>query len=43
MKPLHELRSLMERQGFKAKLDILAMTTRDSDLRDLAEEVLKTL
>ena len=43
MKPLHELRSLMEQQGFKAKLDILAMTTRNSDLRDLAEEVLKTL
>jgi hypothetical protein len=43
MKPLCETRSLMERQGFKAKLDILAMTTRDSDVRDAAEEILKTL
>ncbi len=43
MRPLYETRSLMERQGFKAKLDILAMTTRNSDLRDVAEETLKTL
>jgi hypothetical protein len=33
----------MEKQGFKAKVDILAMTTRDNDLRDFAEEMLKTL
>ncbi len=43
MKPLYGSRSPMEQQGFRAKLDILAMTTRDSDLRDLAEETLKTL
>jgi hypothetical protein len=43
MKPLCALRSLTEQQGFKARLDILAMTTRNGDLRDLAEEVLKTL
>ncbi len=43
MRPLYETRSLMEQQGFKAKLDILAMTTRNSDLRDVAEETLKTL
>ena len=43
MKPLYEGRSLMEQQGFKAKLDILAMTTRNSDLRDAAEEILKAL
>ena len=43
MRPQYETRSLIERQGFKAKLDILAMTTRDGDLRDLAEETLKSL
>ena len=43
MKPLYETRSLMEQQGFKAKLDILAMTTRNSDLREVAEETLKML
>src|SRR4030066_1115828 len=43
MKPFYESRTPMEQQGYKAKLDILAMTTRDSDLRDLAEETMKTL
>ncbi len=43
MKPLYETRSPMEKQGFKAKLDILAMTTTHSDLRDTAEEMLKSL
>ena len=43
MKPFYESRSPMEQQGFKAKLDILAMTTRNSDLRDVAEEMLKAL
>ena len=43
MRPQYERRSLMEQQGFKAKLDILAMTTRNGDLRDLAEETLKSL
>ncbi|MDI7260675.1 MAG: hypothetical protein QME90_12225 [Thermodesulfobacteriota bacterium] len=43
MKVLYEARTPMEKQGFKAKLDILAMTTSDSDLRDAAEEMLKTL
>lgn len=43
MKPLYEGRSSMEKQGFKAKLDILAMTANHSDLRDVAEEMLKTL
>jgi len=33
----------IEKQGFKAKVDILAMTASDSDLRDFAEEMLKTL
>jgi hypothetical protein len=43
MKNLYEARTPMEKQGFKAKVDILAMTARDSDLRDFAEEMLKTL
>ena len=43
MKALYETRSPMERQGFKAKLDIITMTSRDSDVRDCAEEILKTL
>jgi hypothetical protein len=43
MKAMYEARSPMEKQGFKAKVDILAMTTRDSDLREMAEETLKTL
>jgi len=43
MKNLYEARTPMEKQGFKAKVDILAMTARDRDLRDFAEEMLKTL
>jgi hypothetical protein len=43
MKELYEARSPIEKQGFKAKVDILAMTASDSDLRDFAEEMLKTL
>lgn len=43
MKPLYEGRSTVEKQGFKAKLDILAMTANHRDLRDVAEEMLKTL
>ena len=43
MKDLYEARSPIEKQGFKAKVDILAMTSSDSDLRDFAEEMLKTL
>jgi hypothetical protein len=43
MKSLYESRSPMEKQGFKAKLDILAMTTINSDLRDFAEEMRKSL
>jgi hypothetical protein len=43
MKPLYESRTPMERQGFRARLDILSMTTSDSDLRVIAEETLKTL
>jgi hypothetical protein len=43
MKDLYETRNPIEKQGFKAKVDILAMTASDSDLRDFAEEMLKTL
>jgi hypothetical protein len=43
MKSLYETRTPMEKQGFKAKVDILAMTSSNSDLRDFAEEMLKTL
>ncbi len=43
MKDLYEKRTTMEKQGFKAKVDILAMTARDRDLRDFAEDMLKTL
>jgi hypothetical protein len=43
MKGLYETRNLIEKQGFKAKVDILAMTASDSDLRDFAEEMLKAL
>ncbi len=43
MKNLYEARTPMEKQGFKAKVDILAMTARDRDLRDFAEEMLQGL
>ena len=43
MKDLCESRTSVEKQGFKAKVDILAMTAQDGDLRDFAEELLKTL
>jgi hypothetical protein len=43
MKDLYEVRNPIEKQGFKAKVDILAMTASDGDLRDFAEEMLKTL
>lgn len=43
MKSLYENRTPMEKQGFKAKVDILAMTAQNGDLRDLTEEMLKTL
>ena len=43
MKNLYEARTPAEQRGFKAKVDIFAMTATDSDLRDLAEEILGTL
>ena len=43
MGALYRTRMPVEQQGFKAKVDILAMTASDSDLRDAAEEILRTL
>jgi hypothetical protein len=43
MRSLYESRTPVEKQGFKAKVDILAMTAQDGDLRDFAEEILKAL
>jgi hypothetical protein len=43
MEKIFETRSPVEKRGFKAKLDILAMTTTNSDLRDAAEELIKLL
>ena len=43
LKNLYESRSPMEKQGFKARVDIMAMTASDRDLRDLADEMIKTL
>ena len=43
MKNLYEGRTPVEKQGFRAKVDIFAMTANDRDLRDFAEEMLKTL
>lgn len=43
MKGMYEKRSLVEQKGFKGKLRILAMTTRDKDLRQEAEEILEAL
>jgi hypothetical protein len=36
-------RTALEKQGFRSKLEILAMTTKDDDLRDFVEEVLGEL
>jgi hypothetical protein len=43
MKALYEARSPMERQGFKARVDIFAMTAGDSELRDFAQDLLDSL
>lgn len=39
----YEARTGLEKQGFRSKLEILAMTTRDEDLREFLEEVLLAL
>jgi hypothetical protein len=43
MRKLYETRTPAEQKGFKAKVDIFAMTASNSDLRELAEEILPTL
>ncbi len=43
MKGMYEKRSPIEHKGFKGKLRILAMTTRDPDLRREAEKILEEL
>ena len=39
----YETRTALEKQGFRSKLEILAMTTKDEDLREFVEEVLGRL
>ena len=43
MRDLYPKKTAVEQQGFRARLQILGMTSRDSDLRDLTEEILGTL
>jgi hypothetical protein len=43
MRDLYGKRTTGEQQGFRAKLQILGMTATDSEVRDLAEEMLKAL
>lgn len=43
MKDLYPSRTPIEKQGFKAKLDILMMTSENIEIREIAEEMLKTL
>ncbi len=39
----YEARAAMEKQGFRSKLEILAMMTKNEDLREFVEEVLSGL
>ncbi len=43
LKLQYEARTALERQGFRSKLEILAMTTRDDDLKEFVEEILGAL
>ncbi len=43
LKGLYEKRSLLEQKGFKGKVKVLAMTTRDPDLRRHCEKILEEL
>jgi len=43
LKTLYEKRSLLEKKGFKGKVKVLAMTTRDPALRGQCEEILEEL
>lgn len=43
LKMQYETKTALERQGFRSKLEILAMTTRDENLREFVEEILGAL
>jgi len=43
LKSNYRERSLTEMQGFRAKLEIIAMTTKDAALRETIQEVMKEL
>jgi hypothetical protein len=43
LKGQYETRTAIEKQGFRSRLEILAMTTKDDDLREFVEEVLTAL
>jgi len=43
LKTQYEKRTALEKQGFRSKLEILAMTTRDEDLKEYVEGVLGDL
>ena len=43
LKGQYEAKSAVEKQGFRSKLEILAMTTKDEDFRDFVEGVLAEL
>jgi hypothetical protein len=43
LKSQYESRTALEKQGLRSKLEILAMTTKDEDLREFVEEVLSGL
>jgi hypothetical protein len=43
LQKLYEGQGLEEKQGFRSKLNIIAMTTKDDQLRLLAESTLQAL
>ena len=43
MKNLYPTRTPIEQQGFRAKVDILAMTSQNSEIREFAADMLKSL
>ncbi len=43
MKTQYEARTAIEKQGFRSRLEILAMTTKDEDLREFVEDALRAL
>jgi hypothetical protein len=43
LKEMYEKRSLIEQKGFKGKVKVLAMTTKDKNLRQECEIILEGL